>query len=1823
MDALIEFDACDECYYGLTSDGKVVGWGHKGIIPEPLGTYVPMPSDMGAVKHILCTPQNVFAIDSSDTVRVWGQRTELFLGLPAGLKAQSLSSTNGESIAAILLDNSVVAWGSDIAPIPAGLLADEVKIFMNYGMAVNLQGKVIMWGALPPGFAIPAALDRVQSIASAGNTAIALQESGYIMSWKASDYSPAFLIPAPLNNTAVTKIDSYWNYVYGAISKKKLYIWKIDPLIGILSVENSSKVADFRIRKHSKHIIYSICVLHTTGLVSIIGGIAKNRKVPASLAQKAAQSSLTTLLIDPLAPALPVPAVPGPVPAVPGPAPGPAAPVPGPAVAPAPAPALPTAPVAAEARVVNPIPDLKPQFVKSLCLGSGHAAALTESGKVICWGSFCPPEINMLDDVRAISCGINSIHVLQKGKLSYWRPEFSGAIIKDINAIYNNTDDASIYSVAGENTISGYLPDSIISGPADIGFSQIIKRPLYTLTLNDIGTIKMISLEEDAVLVPAIKDIEGVKFVAISGGLQTALGIEANGLLHGWATPLFTNPVLPVFLKRAKFITSSESRHAVITSDDRLTIWSYKTDGSIEILVLPPWAAKSKVKFVALTDTEFGIITTGGKVFVSTGSVPPTIGALPDDSTQFLPLLPEACSIKQLATGKGFTIGLLKDASIIGWGDDSQGQLSIPAVSAKFICAGDGIAGAIKQDDTFVSWGQAIDSFGLVKVKKVILHKTGMALTLDGDVIVSSSIEDRYKPPAGLKAYDIDFLEYDGKRRYGAITTENSAVVWGDDVTPVNLAPGDKAFSIAIGRAATLIKNKKGKVLGFGSNSHKELDIPSQLVAKEIFAGDSCLAIQNDTGLLGTWGMKMEELSTYGPSWKKRTIAFGDRSKKVVYAVYNGNHFAAVNSDGILILWGTNSFKECDIPKQCSVIVSPINMGLIKGVALQQSIGAVLVDGAVKVWGGLLYTASDRLANLSTVQHSIQITNGGATWFSLSPRDGVQIWNTDFGLARGLAPPLLDPEGAKFDKISVSINIFLGLKNGKITGTYCKRGFGINIKPPELRNNVKDIFAGPTCAMAITSEDKLVIWGSKYDACLLPPADLGPVKKVVCTEFFGTAIKLDGSLRTWGGLPSMLAWEMPVGSFKDVVVYNDHYLGIRDDDIVVEWGKPHNNSDYRMPDSLKASMVCTSGSFGFSAAVDLQGELVLWGTNSKPLEELIVAPPVVQAPVVDPVPVKEKVYKAAVNDSVQTIVVSNKKAIAVASGGQNIGIINEKGDVVVWGSASTKRHFIPRFLTGVQQLFMGANCCIAQNSLGQYIYWGFTEPGSGLNELPDTLDAKKIVLTSTVALAINEDGTLLKWGRIPGMKPKFDTSNLPSDISKKVRDVDAYGDNYIACDDKGRIFAWGINATVPEKYKDVKAVAVSIGQRHCVAILEDNTVISWGISNEYKQQDVPKGLKAKSIKCGHHFTVAIDMSDNVVAWGFPKACTLVPAGQKAASIAVGAKHVVALQEDGIYVIWAHNIYNAARQAPTSVFVDPDITLVNQLPTDFSRELEIPTKYTLNVKQLQTVKRNETVFDLSSHSTRKLVDFLLEHQGNAVVFSYKGVQSGTLKSELQKGFKDINPTADDSSYYTRINVFYECTRLVISDDPSLGTFEFKDVYKQPYYQITLSNGSCLITIEDLARIFKQNQFWLVQDTGIKLKYTASYLSILAGGPIMSANHCQEGTEKDVSMLVPLSFISEEEEEEMVILPKDTVSLRIGEEKLDIDITNGRTVADVKAKLALIKGVPVDGIRFLASGRILKNEEAIIPGTAIMVMMPRGGKRTLKRRRGEKTRVTLKR
>ena len=107
-------------------------------------------------------------------------------------------------------------------------------------------------------------------------------------------------------------------------------------------------------------------------------------------------------------------------------------------------------------------------------------------------------------------------------------------------------------------------------------------------------------------------------------------------------------------------------------------------------------------------------------------------------------------------------------------------------------------------------------------------------------------------------------------------------------------------------------------------------------------------------------------------------------------------------------------------------------------------------------------------------------------------------------------------------------------------------------------------------------------------------------------------------------------------------------------------------------------------------------------------------------------------------------------------------------------------------------------------------------------------------------------------------------------------------------------------------YGLTNAIAISAGEYHSMALLNDGTVAAWG-NGWWGETDVPTGLtNVLAICAGLHKSFAVQSNGTVVAWG--NGNVLNPpsdlAGIKA--VAAGWEHAVALRTNGTLVAWGSN-----------------------------------------------------------------------------------------------------------------------------------------------------------------------------------------------------------------------------------------------------------------------------------------------------------------------------
>ena len=270
-------------------------------------------------------------------------------------------------------------------------------------------------------------------------------------------------------------------------------------------------------------------------------------------------------------------------------------------------------------------------------------------------------------------------------------------------------------------------------------------------------------------------------------------------------------------------------------------------------------------------------------------------------------------------------------------------------------------------------------------------------------------------------------------------------------------------------------------------------------------------------------------------------------------------------------------------------------------------------------------------------------------------------------------------------------------------------------------------------------------------------------------------------------------------------------------------------------------------------------------------------------------------------------------------------------------------------------------------------------------------------------------------------------------------------------------------------------------------------------------------------------------------------------------------------------------------------------------------------FSIEAVQAAPLPINNTVFDQEMNEDAMLSDFMLP--GGKLVFLYNGKQTGISYLPLMKKVKEGD------------GIFYECTR-VFPFNPNggqLGTFEFYDIYAQPYIELALTSRF-YIPLTDFQKLLSVpvHPYWEIKDTGKTLSAAASRSSVVAGGPIMSQLHCQDGSDLKVyslSAYMPTPD-PEDEEEDACPIPQ-IVTLQRGEERTQVDISENNTVLGAKTWYANEKGLTLSTLKMIFMGKILKDEDLLTPGTVVMVMGGQGGRRTYRRhKRSKSTRKTSK-
>lgn len=786
-----------------------------------------------------------------------------------------------------------------------------------------------------------------------------------------------------------------------------------------------------------------------------------------------------------------------------------------------------------------------------------------------------------------------------------------------------------------------------------------------------------------------------------------------------------------------------------------------------------------------------------------------------------------------ISTGQNHSLALRTDGSVTAWGGfNTFGQKSVPAglggvvevaAGGDFWVEDSAHNLALQQDGTVVSWGYTHNGNLVLPgdLDQVVSVATGrsfcLALRDDGTVRAWGYIpRGSIQPPAGLGevvAISAGGFHAVALRQNGSVVswgTTFNGTEWVETSAPKGLSD---VVQVAAGRFHSLALRRDGTVRSWGYNSHGQTSVPAGL---------------------------------------------GD----VVAVAAGGFHSLALKSDGSVVAWGANSQGQCSIPPSAQGDVRWISAGLQHSLALRQDEGYPRISSDTHVNGA----PGEELHHQITVEDaapaafwvsglpdglSLDPATGAITGTPLAPaRMALRIQaTTDQGVLSQIAW-LVVSEGEAPTAILVAPNVVLenspqGALVGLLTATDADAGDTHHF---ELVDGEGD-----------TDNFRFRIQGDRLE-----------VNEFIASDYEQGPVAFSVRVR---------AVDFSLNSFEQsltLVLGDDRTEDADGDGLTQEEEEFYQTSDLVADtdgDGFSDGYEVALGTDPAAAADVPQGNLIVaWGDTSAGQAARLPPP--------------------------------GADFLDVSAGWRHTLGLRVDGTVGAWGANDHGQTEVPEGLAGVSAVSAGDLHSIALRDDGHVVAWGNDEFGQG--SVPEGLD--DVIGVSAGAnhnLALRADGTVAAWGN-----DEHGQCQVPPGLADVIA-VSAGGFHSLALRGDGTVVAWGSDwsgiSTVPAGLAGV--VGIAAGGYHSLALRHDGTVVAWG-ANDQNQCVVPTGLAGvRQVSAGWLFSAALRNDGGVRAWG-DSAC-----GQ--CVVPMEAAHIKALDAGDEFVVAIRQQSGFPRLAGTS------------------------------------------------------------------------------------------------------------------------------------------------------------------------------------------------------------------------------------------------------------------------------------------------------------------
>lgn len=754
--------------------------------------------------------------------------------------------------------------------------------------------------------------------------------------------------------------------------------------------------------------------------------------------------------------------------------------------------------------------------------------------------------------------------------------------------------------------------------------------------------------------------------------------------------------------------------------------------------------------------------------------------------------------------------------SVVGWGDNTKGQTSIPQGLSNVVSLSGGLfhSLALKGDGTVRAWGdnsllQAQVPLGLIQVIAIASGSNhNLALKRDGTVVAwgDNSSGQAVVPGAATQVIAIAA----GANHSLALTSDGKVIAWGANGSGQSTVPAavTRAVAIAAGGDHSLAVLSDGTVIAWGSNTYSESTVPGGLAGvEEVAAGVHFSLARKVDGQVVAWGTNPATILSALPGGLTDTNLLAAGANHVLAQQWNGGLFA----------WGSNGSGQAAVPQGLTGVTGIAaggahSLAISSGQVRVQYTFSTQPQGIPFYVDGVQYTSSATLpwvygsAHVVTIPAaqsgpgigSMAIFTGWSDQQTMLSRNFIADEVRDFGLnfkmqylvtTSASAGGTITPPTGYFDS-GTQINVqattnqgylFAGFSGG-LTGTTNPRVVTVTA-PLTIAASFTAIPPKPKLRIALRHTNALL--KGQTNAVYLIRAGNDPLGgptsgqvKVMLTVPTGLQVtSLSGP-----------GWSCAAGSCtrSDALAGGKWYPAITAVTTVAA----------NAPVSV--SMQATASGGGDTATPT--------ATDTAPVNAS--ATPVMWINALSNLHRNDKPYPAGLTN-----------IVAVAAGVDHFLALRKDGTVTAWGSNQQQQCDVPNGLSGVIGISAGGSYSAALKSNGTVVVWGTGLTGTAM---PAALaDVVQIAAGSSFMLALKADGTLAAWGL---------TTNLDMNVVGQATDlVDLSAANgALGLNGEGvpiNLSSFS-NAAIPQGTPP--AVAIATGGGFNAAIAADGSIRFWG-----------------------------------------------------------------------------------------------------------------------------------------------------------------------------------------------------------------------------------------------------------------------------------------------------------------------------------------------------------------------------------------------------------